>query len=120
MDDKNSIDILEHYGTPRHSGRYPWGSGENPQRNKNIITRIDELKKEGLSETEIAKAMGYKSTTELRAQKAIARQEERKALMAEVYRLKEKGMSNTAIGERLGINESSVRSLLNPVSAVVL
>ena len=117
MDDKNSIDILEHYGTPRHSGRYPWGSGENPQRNKNIITRIDELKKEGLSETEIAKAMGYKSTTELRAQKAIARQEERKALMAEVYRLKEKGMSNTAIGERLGINESSVRSLLNPVSA---
>ena len=27
-------DILMHYGTPRHSGRYPWGSGENPyQRN---------------------------------------------------------------------------------------
>ena len=22
--------ILEHYGTKRHSGRYPWGSGENP------------------------------------------------------------------------------------------
>ena len=26
-------DYLEHYGTPRHSGRYPWGSGKNPQRN---------------------------------------------------------------------------------------
>ena len=23
-------DILEHYGTKRHSGRYPWGSGDNP------------------------------------------------------------------------------------------
>ena len=23
-------DSLQHYGTPRHSGRYPWGSGENP------------------------------------------------------------------------------------------
>ena len=23
-------DELQHYGTPRHSGRYPWGSGENP------------------------------------------------------------------------------------------
>ena len=23
-------DELEHYGTPRHSGRYPWGSGDNP------------------------------------------------------------------------------------------
>lgn len=22
--------ILKHYGTPKHSGRYPWGSGENP------------------------------------------------------------------------------------------
>lgn len=21
---------LIHYGTPRHSGRYPWGSGKNP------------------------------------------------------------------------------------------
>ena len=25
-----SEEYLEHYGTPRHSGRYPWGSGENP------------------------------------------------------------------------------------------
>lgn len=23
-------DTIEHYGTPRHSGRYPWGSGEDP------------------------------------------------------------------------------------------
>ena len=22
--------ILEHYGTKRHSGRYPWGSGDTP------------------------------------------------------------------------------------------
>lgn len=117
MDDKKIKDVLEHYGTPRHSGRYPWGSGENPQRNKNIITRIEELKEKGLSETEIAKSMGYKSTTELRAQKAIARQEERKALMAEVLRLKNKGMGASEIGRRVGLNESSVRSLLNPVAA---
>lgn len=117
MEDEKSIDILEHYGTPRHSGRYPWGSGENPQRNKNILTRIEELKDAGMTEKEIAEAMGYKSTTELRAQKSIARQEERKALVAEVLRLKDKGMGASAIGERLGLNESTVRSLLNPVSA---
>lgn len=33
-DDLGNIDIFDdelmHYGTPRHSGRYPWGSGENP------------------------------------------------------------------------------------------
>ena len=34
---------LVHYGTPRHSGRYPWGSGKNPQRNKNFLTRIKDL-----------------------------------------------------------------------------
>lgn len=116
--DSVDIDILEHYGTPRHSGRYPWGSGENPyQRSMNIIGRIEELKKGGMSEIDIAKSMGYKSTTELRSQKAIARQEARKAVMAEVVRLKNKGMGASEIGRRLGLNESSVRSLLNPVSA---
>ena len=28
---------LKHYGTPRRSGRYPWGSGDDPQRNKNFL-----------------------------------------------------------------------------------
>ena len=23
-------EILMHYGMPRRSGRYPWGSGDNP------------------------------------------------------------------------------------------
>lgn len=26
----DEADDLQHYGTPRHSGRYPWGSGERP------------------------------------------------------------------------------------------
>ena len=57
----NSIaeDNLMHYGTPRHSGRYPWGSGDNPyQRSGDFLSRIEELKNQGLTETEIAKAMG--------------------------------------------------------------
>lgn len=29
-DGLNSGEELEHYGIPRKSGRYPWGSGENP------------------------------------------------------------------------------------------
>ena len=36
-------DILMHYGTPRHSGRYPWGSGENPyQRNGDFSEMLPE------------------------------------------------------------------------------
>ena len=39
---------LAHYGTKRHSGRYPWGSGENPfQRSGDFLSRVQELKKQG-------------------------------------------------------------------------
>ena len=70
-------DILEHYGTKRHSGRYPWGSGDNPyQRSGDFLSRIEELKNQGLTETEIAKAMGM-STTQYRAQKSLAKDERR-------------------------------------------
>ena len=102
---------LYHYGTPRHSGRYPWGSGKNPQRNKNFLQRADELKKQGLSEKEIAEAFGI-STTQYRAKRKIAANERDKALLAETLRLKEKGYSNVEIGKRIGKNESYVRSVL--------
>ena len=41
-------DDLAHYGMPRRSGRYPYGSGEDPyQRNGDFLSRIEELKKNG-------------------------------------------------------------------------
>lgn len=108
------IDELVHIGVPRRSGRYPWGSGEDPyQSGGSFLSYVDQLHKEGLSEVEIAKALGI-STTQLRARKSIAKTEKRQADAAMALRLKDKGMSNVAIGERMGINESVVRSLLNP------
>lgn len=106
-------EVLLHYGTPRHSGRYPWGSGKDPQRSTSLLGQIEELKRKGLSETDIAKGLGL-TTTQLRAQKSIAKNEKRKADMAMATRLHEKGMSNVAIGKRMGLNESSVRALLDP------
>lgn len=51
-------DTLEHYGTKRHSGRYPWGSGETPyQHSGDFISRIDKLKSQGMSENEILEAI---------------------------------------------------------------
>lgn len=40
---------LIHYGTPRHSGRYPWGSGESNKspskyKNNNTTKRLKKLK----------------------------------------------------------------------------
>jgi len=54
------------------------------------------------------------NTRQLREQRSIARAQKRAADAAQAMRLKEKGYSNVAIGERMGINESSVRSLLDP------
>ena len=70
----NSIveDILMHYGMPRRSGRYPYGSGENPyQHSGDFLSRVQELKKSGMSETDIAKNMGL-TTTQLRTQMSLA------------------------------------------------
>lgn len=106
---------LWHYGTPRHSGRYPWGSGDNPyQRNGGFLSSVHALKAQGKSETEIARMMDMNTRT-LREQIAKANSEKRSYEVAEALRLKEKGLSNTAIAARMGKNESSVRSLLNPV-----
>ena len=59
---------VQHYGTPRHSGRYPWGSGDNPyQRDATFLSRYRELKKGGASEQEIVKYFGMKNSSELRA-----------------------------------------------------
>ena len=105
---------LAHYGVKRKSGRYPWGSGKDPhQHSGDFLSTVKDLKAKGLTETEIAKGFGM-TTTQLRAQKSIAKNEKRKADAAMVARLKDKGMSNTAIGRRMGINESSVRALLDP------
>lgn len=112
----NSIaeDNLMHYGTPRHSGRYPWGSGDNPyQRSGDFLSRIEELKSQGLTETEIAKAMGM-STTQYRAQKSLAKDERRALDVARVKSLREDGLSLNEIAREMGFaNDSSVRSLLN-------
>jgi DNA-binding CsgD family transcriptional regulator len=111
-----SEDELVHYGTPRHSGRYPWGSGQQSlQRgNKSFLDRVAELKKQGLSETEIAKGMGMSSTSELRARASIEKARHRQAQASQAFRLSENGLSNVAIGQKMGLNESSVRALLNP------
>ena len=105
---------LIHYGTPRHSGRYPWGSGKDgEQRNTSFRGYVRELKKQGVSETEIAKGVGM-STTQLRAQMSLEKDAQRKDDAAMALRLKEKGYSNVEIGRRMNKNESSIRNLLDP------
>lgn len=107
-------EILMHYGMPRRSGRYPWGSGDNPyQHSGDFLSRIEELKKQGLSETDIAKSMGL-TTTQYRTQKSLAKDERRALDVARARSLREDGKSLNEIAAIMGFsNDSSVRSILN-------
>lgn len=105
---------LAHYGILRKSGRYPWGSG-GPEyaSNAGFLGMVDGLKKEGLSEAEIARGLGI-STTQLRAAKSIAKTEEKIRQVQTAQRLKDSGMSNVAIGKEMGIPDTTVGLLLKP------
>lgn len=109
-----SDDMLMHYGVARRSGRYPWGSGDNPyQHSGDFLSRVQSLKKSGMSETDIAKTMGL-TTTQLRTQMSLAKDERRAVQVATAKDLREKGYSLNEIADKMGFaNDSSVRSLLN-------
>lgn len=107
-------DYLEHFGILRKSGRYPWGSGgdiPNEQRNKEFLDYVRQLRRQGLTDTEIAKGMDI-TRNQLQDFKSIARNEMKAAEISQAYRLKAKGMSNIEIGIAMEKNESSIRSLL--------
>lgn len=111
-------DILMHYGVKRRSGRYPWGSGDNPyQHGGDFLSRVEELQRLGKSEKEIANEIGL-STTDLRMQVRVAKHE-RRALQADRARsLREDGKTLDEIASILGYaNDSSVRALLNESTA---
>lgn len=108
-------DILMHYGIPRRSGRYPWGSGEDPyQHGRDFLGRVEELKKNGWTETpeNIKKEFGL-TTTQYRTEKSICKDERRMRDVARAKSLKSDGLGNTEIGRKMGIPESTVRSLLD-------
>lgn len=118
-------DSLLHLGIRRKSGRYPWGSGEDPyQRAAGVKSFMDEIKKEqpGITEAGIAKALSdYAgepvSTTELRAAVAVSTEMIRGENQATATRLRDKGMSNGAIALQMGLGsgksaESTVRGWL--------
>ena len=114
-------DILMHYGVSKldgapgpGSGRYPLGSGENPnQRTGDFLSRYEKMRKDGMSEHDIAQGLGL-TTTQLRAHVSLAKSERRAAQVAKAQELRNQGLSLNEIADKMGFaNDSSVRSLLN-------
>lgn len=117
-----AADILMHYGVKRRSGRYPWGSGENPyQHSGDFYSRVHQLRKQGMSNSDIAKSISEEtgidiSTTQLNAYYSVAKDEQRSLQVARAKSLKKDGYNTSEIGRIMGKNESTIRSLLNEES----
>jgi DNA-binding CsgD family transcriptional regulator len=118
-------EMLMHYGMPRRSGRYPWGSGKDPyQHGTDFLGRVDELRKQNFTwtdpetgkrysgDTAIAKSMGL-TTSQFRTEIGLATDERRALQVARYKSLKADGLNNSEIAREMGVNESTVRSWAN-------
>ena len=128
-------DYLQHHGVSikdgapgRGSGRYPLGSGENPNQHDSgdFLSRVEELRKKGFSykdedgKTYTGDAAIYKSmsisSTEFRKELSAAKYERRVGYVLQAEQLSKEGKGPTEIGRIMGVSESTVRSFLNPSS----
>ena len=106
-------DELFHYGVKFRSGRYPYGSGDNPfQHDGSFSSYVNDLKKSGMKEKEIAKLLDI-SIDNLRAKIAQDTVNARNGNIQKALELYEAGKSYSEIGREMGLNPSSVRSLLS-------
>lgn len=111
-------EFLQHYGMPRRSGRYPWGSGDDKyQRTPDFLSRVEELKRKGWKETpeNIQKEFGL-TTSKYRIEKTLCTNERRMLDVARAKSLKADGLNTSEIGKAMGVNESTVRSWFNQES----
>lgn len=105
-------EVLCHEGVLERSGRFPWGSGEHPyQRLGGAHGEFIRLKKEGLSDKDIAEEFGC-TVTQLRARMAYYNADKTRHYIAKCVELADNGDSNLQIAKKLGISETSVRNYL--------
>ena len=114
---------LSHYGVKRRSGRYPYGSGDDPyqhegwygkpdyQNDADFLARVDKLKKSGWKDNAegVREAFGM-SLPEYRATLSNAASERRMLNIATAKSLKTDGLTPAQIAEKMGEPEGTVRS----------
>ena len=115
-------ETLAHYGMPRRSGRYPWGSGKDPNQHGSgdFYSRVEALKEKGWKETpeNIMKEFGM-TTTQYRKEKSYCVDERKRLMYARAKSLADDGLGATEIGRRMAdmnggipIRESTIRGML--------
>ena len=117
-----SDDYIAHSGRPHeglipHSGRFPWMSGESAaQHYTGVYKQIQDLKKSGLSEKEIADHFNV-SISYLRDNTTIGKDYMLAYNRDQVLKLKAKGYSVDNIASQLNVSGGTVRNMLRPFDA---
>lgn len=115
---KPSLDELLHYGVARKSGRYPYGSGEDPdQGGHSFLRQYESLRAKGLGQVELANKLGM-NTRQLRDNITWARAEEKQANTVIAQKMKSQGMTDTAIGNKLGVSANTIKNYLSEKTPV--
>ena len=98
-ENKPDINELMHYGMPRRSGRYPWGSGKDPyQHCTDFLSRLQYMSNEGVSDEDIAKTMGL-TMEQFQIEKSFAI----------INDMTKQGKSEKEIADALGTSTTKVR-----------
>ena len=98
-ENKPDINELMHYGMPRRSGRYPWGSGKDPyQHCTDFLSRLQYMSNEGVSDEDIAKTMGL-TMEQFKIEKSFA----------VINDMTKQGKSEKEIADALGTSTTKVR-----------
>lgn len=103
-------DHVRHWGVKRRSGRYPWGSGEDPFQHEPfmLLNRARELQGEGLSDEQIAEKLGFMdkegntSVAFYRSALSNAYTSNPKELLAQMKTYDEQGLTEAQAAEKMG------------------
>lgn len=124
LTEEDESDYIQHYGVKRRSGRYPWGSGDDPYQHEqgypfnsstSFYSTVKQWEKEGKNEGQIAEELGI-SLREYRTYKKVARADKIAEDINNVQVMHDQGFNNSDIGRKLGLSEGTVRNYLKEQS----
>jgi len=115
LKERRKRDHISQSGVKYRSGRYPYGSGDNPFQHdpRALLTRARALQDEGLSDDEIAAKLGFKdkngnySTGFYRSALSNAYTQNPSELLGQVNTYKQQGLSEKQIAEKMGLTYSN-------------
>lgn len=93
----------------RGSGRYAFGSGKDVYQHNPFMREYTQYQRKGMSEREIASAMGFRTMSEFKGRISYEKGEDRKAKISAACALVAEKGNQSEVARMFGVNESTLR-----------